>query len=219
MMRADVAVPPRVARLPRNKSGYPVPFFVAWINGEPDFRIIDPHKFALCLRFRFCWICGEPLGKHFVYVMGPMCTITRTTSEPACHRDCAEFSVQACPHLNNPNAKRRDFGKETMVAPAGYHSERNPGVMAIYPTDGAKPFRPIAGSDGVLLTVNAPTGPVDWWTEARRATRDEVVAALAVGEPTLRRKAELEGRDAVRVLEAMIAVARQNLPAGDSHAT
>ena len=46
-----------------------------------------------------CWVCGEPLGVHKVYAIGPMCVINRTTSEPASHRDCAEFAVKACPFL------------------------------------------------------------------------------------------------------------------------
>src|SRR5215510_6532762 len=82
----DVPVPPRLAQLPRDFRGYVIPFFTAWLHngravrrgtGEPDFRIVDPSAFAACVRYSICWLCGQPLGRHRAFVLGPMCVITR----------------------------------------------------------------------------------------------------------------------------------------------
>lgn len=35
---------PRIAKLPLNDSGYPVPFFVGYVNGKPDFRCSDADR-------------------------------------------------------------------------------------------------------------------------------------------------------------------------------
>jgi hypothetical protein len=34
-------MPARFARLPADERGYPVPKFVEWIDGKPDFRCVD----------------------------------------------------------------------------------------------------------------------------------------------------------------------------------
>ena len=38
-------MPSRIAALPVDERGYPVPWFVAWIDGKPEFRCADPAKF------------------------------------------------------------------------------------------------------------------------------------------------------------------------------
>ena len=106
-------LPKRIARLPRDERGYPVPAFVEWMidvkpalviapGSKPDFRYARPDFRAKAFRIGLCWVCGEPTGSHKVYVIGPMCVINRTTMEPACHRDCAEFTAKACPFLIHP---------------------------------------------------------------------------------------------------------------------
>ena len=101
-------VPPRMQRRPVDHRGFPVPWFAAVIDGEPDFRVADHAKWRLALKQRLCWVCGEKLGVHVAYVLGPMCVVNRVTSEPGCHLECAEFSVQACPFLTKPRMRRND---------------------------------------------------------------------------------------------------------------
>ena len=57
-------LPDRMKALPVDKRGYPVPKFVEWIDGEPDFRVVSPSHMARCFRHHRCWICGEPLGSQ-----------------------------------------------------------------------------------------------------------------------------------------------------------
>ena len=85
-------MPDRIRRLPVFR-GYPVPWFVAWLeNGEPEFRAMDRAKWSRAIKDGLCWVCGERLGAHRVFVIGPMCGVNKTTSEPPCHAECAEWS-------------------------------------------------------------------------------------------------------------------------------
>jgi hypothetical protein len=45
-LRKDLpdGMPESVGRLPVDHRGYPVPWFVAWIDGKPEFRCADGEK-------------------------------------------------------------------------------------------------------------------------------------------------------------------------------
>jgi hypothetical protein len=180
-----------------------VPFFVAWFKegtvqregfGEPDFRVVDPQKMTSCVRLNLCWICGQPLGRHHAFVLGPMCVVTRVTSEPGSHHDCALYALQVCPFLVHPTRRRNERPFQTeIVAAAGEHSTANPGIMALWMTNGqALPFQAQRGAPGVLFHVSQPT-VVTWWREGRLATRGDVSAALWAAEPRLRATCAVDG--------------------------
>ncbi len=215
----DLPTPPkRIARLPKDSRGYPVPWFLTWVsNGqecppsmpgaEPDFRVIKRGARELAWKKSLCWICGEPMGVHKVYVIGPMCCVNRTTMEPACHRECAEYAAKACPFLARPRMRRmpRDDLGETHVA--GEMIERNPGVTCLYETALARPFD---AGNGWLIRLDTPTR-VDFWAQGRAATRAEVEESIMSGLPLLR--ADEEGPEAVAELEKRTAQAMELLPA------
>src|SRR5262245_17927108 len=104
----DIPLPARMARLPISPAGYPVPWFVATIKGEPDFRVIGPDKIARAVRADLCWLCGQTLGRFKAFVGGPMCAVNRTSAEPPSHRECAEYAVRACPFLTRPRMRRNE---------------------------------------------------------------------------------------------------------------
>ncbi len=210
-LRTDLpAVPRRMTRLPIDKRGYPVPWFVAWIDGEPDFRIIKPRAVLQALRDKKCWICGERLGKYKAFVIGPMCAINRVSSEPPMHRDCAEFAAMACPFLTRPTAKRREHGLAELDVKqaAGNGLKRNPGVALVWIT---KRFEIIRLKDGLLFDVGKPD-EVLWFCEGREATRDEVMESIRSGYPILQEAAEKEGDGAVEELVRRRSAAERLLP-------
>lgn len=178
-------LPPRIAKLPKNARGYPVPYFVAWIDGVPDFRVIRPETKREATEKKLCWICGEPLGAQSTFVLGPMCCVNRVNSEPPSHRQCAEFAAQACPFMLRPKMVRRE--DETIEAikhnTPGIMIERNPGVFALWTTDKWTTFKDVKA--GVLYNVGLKPKHISWWSAGRRATFDEVRASILSGVPLL----------------------------------
>jgi len=92
-------MPARIKALPVDEHGYPVPWFVGWVDGKPDYALIEFDKFVRAADEKRCWVCGEFLGAHRAFVTEAMAAFTRLTTEPPCHSECAIFSVTACPFL------------------------------------------------------------------------------------------------------------------------
>lgn len=209
-------VPARIAALPVDpQRGVPVPWFVTWIDGKPEFRVADGRKFQDAVRFSLCWVCGQQRGKNVSFVIGPMCAVNRTSAEPPCHRDCAIYSATHCPFLSKPQMRRRDAGlPEGVVDAAGEPILRNPGVALVWSTRDWKPFAaPRAdGGQGVLFTFGEPTETL-WFAQGRAATREEVERSIETGLPLLRELAEAEGPKALAALDAFVARAQKYLPA------
>jgi hypothetical protein len=199
----------RIRKLPISPTGFPVPWFVAWIDGVPDFRVIRPNGIFLAHKRKICWICGEPLGKIFAMGLGPMCAINRTISEPPSHRECMIYAARACPFLANPRARRNtvDLPEEMQDAP-GVGIKRNPGAFAVWCTRG---YRPFSAGNGWLFTFGDPE-EVFWFADGRPATRAEVEASIWSGMPLLEAEAEKEGPEAMEALRRMTADAMQYLP-------
>lgn len=201
-------MPAHIAHLKCDERGYPVPWFVAWINGKPDFRVVNPGKIIAAYRKNLCWICGGVMGVHRVFAIGPMCVINRVSSEPPSHRDCAEFAAKACPFLTHPHRKRDDRDLPDNISVAGVMIERNPGVICLYETRKHQPFN---AGNGVLFKLGDPD-KVEFWAEGREATRAEVWASIESGYPILYDMARREGAEAVKKLEADKANALRHLP-------
>jgi hypothetical protein len=217
--------PARIARLPKDRRGYPVPWFLEWMKdgnpaspndagAQPDFRIIKYRAREHAWIKKFCWICGEPMGVHRVYVIGPMCVVNRTTMEPPCHRDCAEYAAKACPFLVRPRMRRLPQD-DLVFASGGLRIDgemipRNPGACCLYEARDATPFRD--GKGGWLIRLGAPAR-VDWWAQGRQATHDEIFESITSGLPNLVELAELEGPEAKAELARLTVQALKLLPA------
>lgn len=213
-------LPDRIAALPVEARGYPVPWFVVWLDedgravppgqGTPDFRVIAPGAIAVAFTRDLCWVCGGPMGSFKTFTIGPMCAVNRTSAEPPSHLDCADWSARACPFLARPHARRRDAGKpEGVVEPAGIMLERNPGVALVWTTRGFHVRSDFNG--GVLFKIGEPEH-VRWYAEGREATRDEVCASIDSGLPALRELAEQQ-RGGVKQLDKQLAAAMELVPA------
>jgi hypothetical protein len=209
----QVPMPPRIRSLKVSPKGFPTPWFVATIDGEADFRVIRPGAIKQAYEKRKCWVCGGDLGRYYALVLGPMCVVNRTISEPASHRHCALYSAVACPFLSNPRMRRHEAGMpENRISAPGHALERNPGVAAVWITRSYRPFAlPKAQGGGTLFTFDDPD-EVLWFCEGQPATFDQVKAALDSGLPTLHEMAVAEGDDAVRALDRQMAEALAFLP-------
>jgi hypothetical protein len=203
--------PPRIAGLPKDRRGFPVPWFVSWRDETPQFPVVDAAKLSAAWIEERCWVCGDKLGSHRAWVVGPMSVIEGATPEPPSHHDCAAFSVTSCPHLATPQARRSekyrdhpDYGRQSNLT--GIRT----GATAIWVTKGrgATPFR--AGA-GVLFGLEEPAS-LQWYALGRPATASEVREAIAVGLPTLQQAAEAERRTAE--LERRLKWLERWMPAG-----
>lgn len=177
-------IPARMKSLPVESRGYPVPWFVAWFDGKPDFRVMDAARWREAIAFKRCWLCGETLGRFLTFVVGPMCAVNRTTAEPPSHLECAEFAARACPFLAMPKAMRREVNAPGVAMPAGMMLMRNPGVCLLWTTRDMRLFRAQAGEAGRLIEMGKPTA-VRWLSEGREATRGEVLGSIDKGFPSL----------------------------------
>lgn len=209
-LRADLPpLPDRMRSLPVDRRGYPVPFFVAWVGGEPDFRVSDGQKLQDCVRFHLCWLCGQKLGRHVAFVIGPMCAINRISSEPPSHRDCAMFAAKACPFLTRPKALRRDASLPAAAEdPAGVMLTRNPGVALVWVSRG---YQLLSTGDGKSLFEVGDPVETHWFAEGRPATREEVQESIRSGLPGLLSAAGGEPKE-LRALELARAAVVPLLP-------
>lgn len=181
-----LAEPPRIARLHHDKHHRPVPWFVAWVDGEPDFRLVKPGAIGAAWHARLCWVCGMLIHKAEFrsFAIGPMCAVNRVSSEPPSHYDCATYSAQACPFLTTPRMTRRERHLPPGVAdPPGVFLRRNPGVVAVWVVKG-KSAKMVREGSGLMFDIGEPMW-VDWFAEGRRATRSEVLASIESGLPAL----------------------------------
>jgi hypothetical protein len=187
--------------LPVDERGYPVPAFVDTLpDGTRDFRFMSKRHWIKCITHRVCWVCGMKLGSYLAFLIGPMCAINRTTSEPPSHKECAEWSAQFCPFLARPKMHRREdelteHARE-LDTERGCPILRNPGVALVWVTRG---YRRLTGQ--MLLTVDDPI-EVSWWAEGRPATRAEVEESIRTGYPLLMEMAEKDGATAMAALDA-----------------
>lgn len=213
--------PERIKALPLDERGFPVPWFVTWFKdgkpafsrtpgAVPDFRIVERGLVVQAIRQRLCWVCGQRLGKHLAFVIGPMCAVNRTSAEPPCHLDCAEFSARACPFLVKPRMRRNYVDRPEFRDPPGLMIERNPGVALVWITRSYKTWRPDGG--GILIEVGEPER-VSFYAQGREATRAEIVASIESGLPILRAEAQKEGKRALAALDRHVEVAYRLLPA------
>lgn len=184
-MRPDLEAiaPDRIRQLPVDPERlYPVPFFVPWINGKPEFRAADSRTKVKCLAQKLCWVCGQRLGQIYCFPIGPMCALNRISAEPPSHYDCSVFSVKACPFLSKPQMVRRENDLPAARGDApGFMIERNPGVTLLWIT---REFTRMLVPGGSLFQIGEPES-LEWYKEGRPATRAEILYSIITGLPTL----------------------------------
>lgn len=202
--------PERMARLPLDERGYPIPFFVGYVGGRPDFRVFDPHKLKACVERHVCWLCGDPLGRYQTYAIGPMCAVNRVSSEPPSHLECARYAARACPFLVRPRAQRREANfPDDARATAGVMVTRNPGVVALWTSK--EPPHLFRAPGGFLFRVGEPCS-VEWFAEGRPATPSEVRESFDSGVEILRGVAREQQQGAEAHLDREVARALAYLP-------
>jgi hypothetical protein len=184
----EYPIPERMKHLPiSEKWGLPVPFFVAEVDGKPEFRMAAYEAKQICIKEERCWVCGDKLGTYRTFAIGPMCAINRLGADPPMHRECGEYSVHVCPFLINPEYDRRQKDRppeELQIKPAGQMIARNPGVTLLWTTK-KHGYHLEVDRSGVLFRLHGPPTDISWWARGRPATREEVMESIDSGYPIL----------------------------------
>jgi len=184
LLRPELEPLPARMRSLRVHRGYPTPWFVGLIDGIPEFRCMDTAKWRRAVRDKLCWVCGEKLGKHLVFVAGPMCGVNRTSAEPPCHLECAQWSARNCPFLSKPQMTRRENAIPEHLHKVGtmpFEITRNPGVTLLWITTSYSLF----GTGEVVLIRMGEPERVEWYALGKPATREQVEESVASGLPAL----------------------------------
>lgn len=213
-MRSDLApLPDRMKHLAIDQRGFVVPWFVPIVDGEPEFRCMDGHKFQLALRMGLCWVCGGWMGVHRTFVTGPMCLVSGTNAEPPSHWVCATWSARNCPFLSKPQMIRRtnDLPGD-MEGQAGIPILRNPGVVAVVTMRNYQVFYDDEGKPLIHMGLDT-LEHIEWFNQGRPATRAEVQHSVDTGLPFLMKAAEQDGAGAVAEVKARLAEFAKLLPA------
>lgn len=206
-------LPDRIKRLPVDHRGYPIPWFVAELDGKRDFRIADASKRVNAVKKKLCWICGETLGRYLAFVIGPMCAVNRNTSEPPCHRDCAEFAAKACPFLILPKAEYRRANLPEDSKGHMHLLPGNPGSVCIWITESYQPYRvPDGGSGDWLIRVGAPVETL-WYCEGNPANRAQILKTFGERLHFLQDEAAKDGPEAQAALARMVDNTMRLIPA------
>jgi hypothetical protein len=198
---ADLEMPDRMLSLKISDEGFPIPWFVGYVDGKADFRTMDGEKMRIAIKLRRCWQCGQPLGKFMTFPIGSMCLVNRNIAEPPSHLTCCEYSVRACPFLSQPRMRRNEKDLPPDGTVAGIGIKRNPGVTVLWTTLKYRVWRPPGG--GVLFDIGDPEH-IEFYAEGRRATREEILASMESGlRDELMPRAMMDGPEAVTALQAM----------------
>lgn len=160
-----IEMPPRVAALPRDARGYPIPHAVMYdAAGVPDFRVIDPQKWVRAAQLRRCGVCGETLGSHLAFVGGPLSMANRLFSDLPMHRDCAIYALRTCPFLAAPKfmyARALPDGTKVSANVSPERPERfGLGICRDYHL-GRLP-------DGEIVLRAQPFRQIDWWCKGEQ---------------------------------------------------
>ncbi|MFI5867658.1 hypothetical protein [Streptomyces sp. NPDC051546] len=107
-------VPGRIAGLPRDTRGYPVPAENGWLRGKPQLALQDFRRCGALYAHSCCAICGLPFEPgEVLYRLFSHTETEQAVPLDACqrldgpgHRDCMIFSGAVCPFFITSGARR-----------------------------------------------------------------------------------------------------------------
>src|SRR5260370_7443741 len=99
IMKNTTEIPTFLSHL-KTYTGYPVPFVQMYIDGKPDFRVIDPERSDECLHDKLCAICGRRLGEFCYFIGGALCRENHLFADAPMHEQCADFASKTCPFVS-----------------------------------------------------------------------------------------------------------------------
>lgn len=163
---SNIQLPIRLAAAPKDERGYPIPHTVHWIDGKPDFRVIDPEKWITAVKECRCGICGDVINGKMAFVGGPMSIENRLFTDLPMHQECAEYALQVCPFLAMPKfgyLERTDDGHVQVLESA---SSKRPDMFGLALTNSYQ-LAEIQHTGDIVLWAG-PFSSIDWWVNGER---------------------------------------------------
>ena len=196
--------------LPLDDRGIPVPWFVDWFSGKPDFRVVDGRKLIEGWKRDLCWIFGKQLFAFRAWIVGPVSAINRCTGEPPAHPECARIALMHCPFLSNPDMKRNRAALPARHSGGGELVEGNSGLSSAWITKGrgGELFNP---GNGPLFRLFEPHR-VEWFYNGAFATDEAVHVEFELAARRLRDLDRHYGPAALQNLETRILACAKWLP-------
>lgn len=156
-------MPERIAALPRDGRGYPVPWFVPVIDGKPDMQLLDERKQLRAIKERRCAVCGEPVGYWIAFITGPLGVANRVVNDPGMHEECARYAIAVCPFIARAGARRAAKHHPDSERAIGGVDAR-PDRMALYVT---RSYRAISPDGRNVLIRMAPAARIEWFVDGQ----------------------------------------------------
>ena len=164
---STVEMPENIAGMQKDERGYPIPHTVHWIDGKPDFRVIDPDKWIEAARECLCGICGKKIESKIAFVGGPRSIENRLFVDLGMHKECAEYALQVCPFMAAPKfgyleCKGLKKGELAVISAA---SNTRPTKFGLGLTSGYGVGRLVSGDIVIQAT---PFESVEWWVNGEK---------------------------------------------------
>jgi hypothetical protein len=203
-------LPEKMQALPLDGRCFPIPWFVAFVSGKPEFRLSDPRKIVEGWQREVCWVCGGRLSAYRAWVIGPASAVEGASPEPPSHLECGRFSATACPFLSNPAARRNRRSLPANYSPGADMIDANTNVTALWITKG-RGADLIRTSQGILFKLKPPER-IEWFSKGREALNAEASFGLSAAVIELRPHSEREGVASVRDFEQRLRFVESWLP-------
>jgi hypothetical protein len=183
-----IEMPYRIARLPRDRRGYPIPWNVfRGVDDAPIFTVNDSPKSLEAVRRELCPICGERLGtwKWFVGGIRSAFHPRGAYADLPGHHDCERFALATCPYLSLPNYLGRIDIPDPSKIPAGGagfvdHTmiEERPEVFVAVASDKMEVVNLLEGSLTPVVVPKKPHLAYEFWFHGKQIGEAEAMPAM-----------------------------------------
>jgi len=187
-----IEVPARMAHLPRDARGYPVPVVVKRDeSGRPLFIVNDAEVIQRCIKRKLCSICGARMVREFWFAGGPGSAFDPRGMylDPPMHHECLTFALQTCPYLASPVrrayvdaaaveklAARVGGGDKLLLDPTVDEERPDPFVAVM--SYGVSVRGGSLGKERYLVPLR-PYHAVEFWRHGERLSFGDGLAAIA----------------------------------------
>jgi len=166
---SKIHTPDRIKAMRKDERGYPIPHTVQWIDGKPDFRVIDPQKWMHAVNNCMCGVCGQKIEGVMAFVGGESSIANRFFTDLSMHTECAEYALKVCPFIAAPkfsyllNSEGIQQGEMTVISSV---SDKRPSRFGLGLTTGYKLARLMPQDDLVIWAD--PFITIEWWQKGAK---------------------------------------------------